>query len=120
MDNLCPLVDCLQVPLDEEFNRILIYTYTDNPTPSHDPSKDQEKLKEYNIPDEFPLYLHIELWEWWEDTYIKKEMKEELIDKAATKIITERYLRFIIRPGKVLKYLSEGIGDRQSRIWIED
>ena len=123
MIKLCPLQDCIQIPLDEVYNRILIYTYVDNPTHLRDPAKQQkrlEKLKEYNIPDEFPLYLYIELWEWQDDTYVKKEMKEIMLKKKTTEIVTEKYLRFTIRLGRVLKYTTMGDGGRWNRGWARD
>ncbi len=129
MANLCPLVDCLQIPLDEEYNRILVYAYTDSPNTPYDVFI----LKRYDIPEVVPLYLHVELWEWEEDKYIKKGFKEELIDKTAAKILTEKYLRFIVQPRKedmnykkdfklrqalsITPYYQVGIGCRWNRTW---
>ena len=129
MTNLCPLVDCLQIPLDEEYNRILIYAYTDKPNTPYDTFI----LKRYNIPEEVPLYLHTELWEWEEDKYVRKEMKEEVIDKPAAKVLTEKYLEYIVqaRPEdmnykkdfnyrhalSVTTYYQLGIGCRWNRAW---
>ena len=123
MFNLCPLVDCLQVPLDEEYNKIIIYTYIDNPIKFNDRFKEkdrQDKLKEYDTSDEFPLYLNIELWEWQGDTYIKKAMKEIMLKRETTQIITEKYLRFAIRSGKLLKFISHGEGSKWKKGWTVD
>jgi hypothetical protein len=131
MANLCPLVDCLQIPLDEEYNRILIYSYTDNPNTPYDVFV----LKRYNIPEEVPLYLHTELWEWEEDKYIRKgKLREEIIDKPAAKILTEKYLRYIVqtRPEdmnykkdfnlkhalSITPYYQIGVGCRWNRAWV--
>jgi hypothetical protein len=118
--------------LDEEYNRILIYAYTDNPNTRYDVFI----LKRYNIPEEVPLYLHTELWEWKEDKYIRKWMKEEEIDKPAAKILTEKYLRYIIqaRPEdmnyrkdfsyrhalSITSYYQLDVGCRWNRRWAKD
>ena len=136
MANLYPLQDCLQIPLDEDFNRILLYVYVYNPTPLTDPFKEKmrrEELEEHITPDEFPMYLNIELWEWQDDNYIKKETSEELISIDIAKIITKRYLRFIIQAQKEYidynrkypllsrtPYYNIGIGCRWNRGWARD
>jgi hypothetical protein len=134
MIDLCPLdyllVDCVQIPLDEEFNRILIYAYTDSPDRPYDAFVSEE----YDIPKEVPLYLHIELWEWEKDKYIRKWRKEEKIGKEEAKILTERYLRFIVqlRPEDmsyradynlkqvlaITPYYQLEIGCRWNRAWL--
>lgn len=132
MINLYPLQDCLLIPLDGGFNRILIYAYTDNPNSPYDAFI----LRKYNIPEEIPLYLHEELWEWQEDKYVKKETKEELVDKDTAKILTEKYLRFIVQPRQedmnyqkdfkykqvlsVTPYYQIGLGCRWNRAWMKD
>jgi hypothetical protein len=120
------------VPLDEEYNRIIVYAYTDNPNTRYDVFI----LKRYNIPEEVPLYLHTELWEWKEDKYIRKWMKEEEIDKPAAKVLTEKYLRYIIqaRPEdmnyrkdfsyrhalSITSYYQLDVGCRWNRRWAKD
>ena len=87
-----PKRDCTQIPLDEKFNAILIYSYTDSP----DRPYDAFIYEQYNIPEETPLYLHMELWAWGGERYIKKEHREELIPKEIAEELVEKHLKFII------------------------
>ena len=90
--NLRPLNDCIQIPLDDDYNEILIYYYTDSPNRSYDGFV----RKRYKIPDEIPLYLCKELWKWEDGKYVKKERSEELLKKKEAQILIKKYLRFMI------------------------
>jgi hypothetical protein len=100
-DWLYPLKDCIQDPLDENYDRILIYSYTDSPTKPCDGFA--YWMKNHDIYTEVPIYLHTELWEWDGERYIKKAWREKIIEgftipnKEAMEIITEKYLYFIVK-----------------------
>lgn len=93
--NLSLLQDCLQVPLDEKYNKILLYFYTDAPISPHDQFV-KRRIKEYYQHEEAPLFLRAELWVWQGEFYKKKEMKEELIKREEAEEI-RKHLEVITR-----------------------
>jgi len=90
--NIRPLSDCIQIPLDEEYNKIIIYYYTDAPTKPYDAFI----RKKYNIENEIPLYICMELWKLDGTEYIKEESMERVLEVEETKALIKLYLRFMV------------------------
>jgi hypothetical protein len=90
--NLRILKDCIQVPLDEEYNEILIYYYTDSPNKPYDAFV----RRRFNIPDEIPMYLYVELWKWNGKDYVRKDRNEKVLGKRETKVLINKYLKFVV------------------------
>jgi hypothetical protein len=87
-----PLKDCIQIPLDSDFNEVLIYYYTDSP----DRPYDAFTRKKYDIPNETPLYLCIEHWKWDGAKYNKEERIEELLEKEQTIALVKHHLKIVV------------------------
>ena len=90
--DIYPLCDCLQLPLDNNYDRILVCYYTDSPSKPYDAFT----RKMYKIPDETPLYLCTEVWQWEESRYNRIDRSEKILPKEEAQALVKKYLRFII------------------------
>jgi len=124
----------LLVPLDDDYDEIIIYYYTDAPN-RHNPFA-LFVTEEY----ETPLYLCREMWVWHEGKYVRKKRYEELLDKQIARALVKFHLRFVVPTHewnmhyksfydkykdyiptlyhrKVREYFNLGHGGRWNRTW---
>ena len=128
--DIYPLQDCLLLTLDENFDRILLCFYTEDPVRPPDGPL-QRKIKKYYEPEEIPMYLREEIWVWEEGDYVKEDMREELIEGNEYAEGIRKHFKYAIRYKVIDKcksvidhhatrnYYNLGDGGRWCRGWTK-
>ncbi len=98
MINLRPLKDCVQFAIDEKYNELTLYYYTERPPRPYDAFT----RKKYNLAKEIPLYLYEEKWQWDanEREYKKLTVVSEEMEKREAKILRAKYLDKFLFPAQ--------------------